>query len=40
MEAGLPADVVEFSLEPDMTRLVDAGLVAADWNQNAVRRAS
>ena len=34
VEAGLPADVVEFSLEPDMTRLVDAGLVAADWNQN------
>src|SRR3954465_8126230 len=32
--AGLPADVVEFSLEPDMTRLVDAGLVAKDWNQN------
>ena len=34
VEAGLPADVVAFSLEPDMTRLVDAGLVAADWNQN------
>jgi sulfate/thiosulfate-binding protein len=34
VEGGLPADVVEFSLEPDMTRLVDAGLVAADWNQN------
>jgi sulfate/thiosulfate transport system substrate-binding protein len=34
VEAGLPADVVEFSLEPDMTRLVDAGLVAKDWNQN------
>ena len=34
VEAGLPADVVEFSLEPDMTRLVDAGLVAEDWNQN------
>jgi sulfate/thiosulfate-binding protein len=34
VEAGLPADVVEFSLEPDMTRLVDAGLVAADWSQN------
>src|SRR4051794_15935167 len=32
--AGLKADVVEFSLEPDMTRLVDAGLVAKDWNQN------
>jgi sulfate transport system substrate-binding protein len=34
IEAGLPADVVEFSLEPDMARLVDAGLVAAGWNQN------
>ncbi len=34
VEAGLPADVVEFSLEPDMVRLVDAGLVAADWNKN------
>ena len=34
VEAGLPADVVGFSLEPDMARLVDAGLVAADWNQN------
>ena len=34
VEAGLPADVVGFSLEPDMTRLVDAGLVSADWSQN------
>jgi sulfate/thiosulfate transport system substrate-binding protein len=34
VEGGLPADVVEFSLEPDITRLVDAGLVDADWNQN------
>src|SRR5215203_350007 len=31
VEAGLEADVVSFSLEPDMTRLVDAGLVADDW---------
>jgi sulfate/thiosulfate-binding protein len=31
VEAGLQADVVSFSLEPDMTRLVDAGLVADDW---------
>jgi sulfate transport system substrate-binding protein len=30
--AGQPADVVEFSLEPDMTKLVSAGLVAKDWN--------
>jgi sulfate/thiosulfate-binding protein len=34
VEGGLPADVVEFSLEPDMTRLVEAGLVDATWNQN------
>jgi sulfate/thiosulfate transport system substrate-binding protein len=34
VEAGQPADVVGFSLEPDMTRLVDAGLVAPDWNRN------
>ena len=33
VESGQPADVVEFSLEPDMTRLVDAGIVANDWNQ-------
>jgi sulfate transport system substrate-binding protein len=35
VEAGQPADVVTFSTEPDMTRLVDAGLVAADWNAGA-----
>jgi sulfate/thiosulfate transport system substrate-binding protein len=34
VEGGLPADVVEFSLEPDITRLVDAGLVDANWNKN------
>ena len=34
VEGGLAADVVEFSLEPDMTRLVDAGLVDEDWNKN------
>jgi len=33
--AGLKADVVNFSLEPDVTRLVKAGLVSSDWNQNA-----
>jgi sulfate/thiosulfate-binding protein len=32
VEAGLDADVVAFSLEPDMTRLVDPGIVPADWN--------
>ncbi len=30
--SGLPADIVAFSLEPDMTRLVKDGLVAPDWN--------
>ena len=34
VEAGLPADVVEFALDSDVTRLVDAGLVDSDWNQN------
>jgi sulfate transport system substrate-binding protein len=29
--AGLPADVVALSLEPDVTKLVDKGLVASDW---------
>jgi len=32
VEAGLEADVVTFSIEPDVTRLVKAGLVADDWN--------
>ena len=32
--AGLPADIVDFSLEPDITRLVDAGIIAPDWNAN------
>jgi sulfate/thiosulfate transport system substrate-binding protein len=32
---GLHADVVNFSLEPDVTRLVKAGLVSASWNKNA-----
>jgi sulfate/thiosulfate transport system substrate-binding protein len=34
VEAGLPADVVEFSLAPDMARLVKAGLVDTSWDQN------
>lgn len=29
---GKHADLVHFSLEGDVTRLVDAGLVSADWN--------
>ena len=32
VESGLDADYVHFSLEGDVTRLVDAGLVAKDWN--------
>jgi sulfate/thiosulfate-binding protein len=32
VQNGLAADVVTFSLEPDMAKLVDAGLVAKDWN--------
>jgi sulfate/thiosulfate transport system substrate-binding protein len=32
VEAGLKADIVAFSLEQDMTRLVKPGLVAQDWN--------
>ncbi len=31
---GQDADLVHFSLEPDMTRLVDAGIVADDWKDN------
>ncbi|HET7567668.1 MAG TPA: sulfate ABC transporter substrate-binding protein [Gaiellaceae bacterium] len=33
--AGLPADVVDFALEPNVTDLVRAGLVAKTWNRNA-----
>jgi sulfate/thiosulfate-binding protein len=31
VESGLPADVVAFSLAPDVERLVEAGLVNAGW---------
>jgi sulfate transport system substrate-binding protein len=31
---GLHADVVELSLEPDMTTLVSKGIVARSWNKN------
>jgi sulfate/thiosulfate-binding protein len=34
---GLHADVVNFALEPDVTRLVKAGMVSSSWNQNATR---
>ncbi|HVP00952.1 MAG TPA: sulfate ABC transporter substrate-binding protein [Solirubrobacteraceae bacterium] len=30
--AGLPADVVSFSIQPDMQRLVKAGIVAPGWS--------
>ena len=33
--SGLKADVVHFSLESDVTRLVTAGLVPKDWNAGA-----
>jgi sulfate transport system substrate-binding protein len=32
---GQHADVVNFSLEPDVERLVKAGMVSPTWNQNA-----
>lgn len=32
VESGLGADVVAFALEPDVTRLVEAGIVAGDWD--------
>lgn len=35
VEAGQPADLIHLALEPDMTRLVDDGIVAEDWDQGA-----
>lgn len=35
--SGLKADVVHFSLTPDITRLVDEGLVAKDWDQTSTK---
>jgi sulfate transport system substrate-binding protein len=32
VESGLPTDVVNFSVEPDVTRLVKSGQVDDDWN--------
>jgi sulfate/thiosulfate-binding protein len=37
VESGLPADVVAFSLSPDIDRLVKDGMVAADWNAGATK---
>jgi sulfate/thiosulfate-binding protein len=34
VESGLKTDIVNFSAEPDVTRLVDAGLVDANWKQD------
>nr|WP_280221815.1 sulfate ABC transporter substrate-binding protein [Nocardia neocaledoniensis] len=34
---GAEADVVNFSVEPDITRLVDAGLVESNWNADATK---
>ena len=34
VEAGLPTDIVSFSLEPDVTRLVKSGQVDDSWNQD------
>ncbi len=35
VEAGQKADIVAFSISPDIERLVDAGLVADNWADNA-----
>ena len=32
VESGLPTDIVNFSVEPDVTRLVKSGQVDDDWN--------
>jgi sulfate/thiosulfate transport system substrate-binding protein len=34
IEEGLPADFIHLSLEPDVTALVDLGMVDANWNKN------
>jgi sulfate/thiosulfate transport system substrate-binding protein len=34
---GKPADVVNFSVEPDVSRLVKAGKVSKDWNTDATK---
>jgi sulfate/thiosulfate transport system substrate-binding protein len=34
VQGGLPADVVAFSLAPDVNKLVDKGLVDANWNKD------
>lgn len=34
---GKPADIVNFSVEPDVTRLVKAGKIAEDWNADVTK---
>src|SRR6478736_1710280 len=34
---GKPADIVNFSVEPDVTRLVKANKVSADWNKSTTK---
>lgn len=34
---GLPADVVNFSSEPNMAKLVKAGLVSSSWDENSTK---
>ncbi|MGH3969094.1 MAG: sulfate ABC transporter substrate-binding protein [Mycobacterium sp.] len=35
--SGKPADIVNFSVEPDITRLIKAGKVSKDWNKDATK---
>lgn len=37
VEGGLDADVVHFSLEPDITRLVESGQISEDWKSGPTR---
>lgn len=37
VQSGLNADIVAFSLEPDMTRLVTAGMVDPAWNSGPTK---
>lgn len=37
VQDGKPADVVNFSVEPDIARLVKAGKVSKDWNADATK---
>ncbi|MGD9622491.1 MAG: extracellular solute-binding protein [Mycolicibacterium sp.] len=37
VESGKPADIVNFSIEPDITRLVQSGDVSESWNAGATK---